>query len=656
AAARSRIADSVEQALSLGDGWIVVAEGSDEETERRSDEGEMRVAGSGIRVPGAEEDGFASPGPRSSDAGIRFSQHRSCTKCGTSYEDLSPHHFSFNSRLGWCPACEGLGTQEGTSVDAIVVAPGRAILDGAIAGWERLDERPELVSVIRAVARHAGFDPQTPWNRLPASAQRAILYGLGETWLEADCLAPGVRVQWKGFFPAIDEAVRTSWQYRQRLSHLMGEVPCRGCRGGRLREDAAAVRLGGRTLPDVCSMPLGEAYRFFAELQLDSREKQIAGEVLHEVTSRLKFLVDVGLDYVALHRAAPTLSGGESQRIRLASQIGSGLSGVLYVLDEPTIGLHPRDNLRLINALRHLRDLGNTLLMVEHDREVIEHADHVLDFGPGAGTDGGRIVAEGPPAGVRQAETSLTGRYLSGAAAIPVPTNRRKGNGKTLAIIGARHNNLKNIDVELPLGTFIAVTGVSGSGKSSLVNDILYAALARRLHQAQTTPGSHDHLRGVERIDKVVNVDQSPIGITPTSNPATYTGAFDVIRELFSKLPESRVRGYTVNRFSFNRPGGRCEACEGNGQIRVEMHFLPDVWVPCEACGGARYNRETLEVRYKGKNIADVLNMRVSEALEHFANVPKLKRMLATLADVGLEYVSLGQPAHTLSGGVQEIK
>ena len=649
AAARSRIADSVEQALSLGDGWIVVVEGRDE--------GMTAVPGSGAGIPGAEGDRSASPGARTPDAEMRFSQRRCCTQCGTSYEDLSPHHFSFNSRLGWCPTCEGLGTQEGTSAEAIVVAPGRAVLDGAIAGWKKLDARPELVSVMHAVARHAGFDPQTPWNRLPTSAQRVILYGLGETWLEADCLGRGVRVQWKGFFPAIDEAVRTSWLYRQRLSHLMGEVPCRRCQGGRLREDAAAVRLGGRTLPDVCFMPLGEAYRFFAELRLDPREKQIAGEVLHEVTSRLKFLVDVGLDYVTLHRAAPTLSGGESQRIRLASQIGSGLTGVLYVLDEPTIGLHPRDNLRLIDALRHLRDLGNTLLMVEHDREVIEHADHVLDFGPGAGTDGGRIVAEGPPAGVREAATSLTGRYLSGAVAIPVPTNRRKGNGKTLAIIGARHNNLKNIDIELPLGTFIAVTGVSGSGKSSLVNDILYAALARRLHQARTVPGRHDRLRGVEHVDKVINVDQSPIGITPTSNPATYTGAFDVIRELFSKLPESRVRGYTANRFSFNRPGGRCEACEGNGQLCVEMHFLPDVWVTCEACGGARYNRETLEVRYKGKNIADVLNMRVSEALDHFANVPKLKRMLATLAEVGLDYVSLGQPAHTLSGGeAQRVK
>jgi excinuclease ABC subunit A len=646
--ARSRIADSVEQALSLGDGWIVVAEASDEATEQT-----LPVRSATPLPPSLMKGGKL----RDSPTETRFSQHRSCTKCGTSYEDLTPHHFSFNSRLGWCPTCEGLGTQQGTSADAIVVAPGKNILEGAIAGWEMLDDKAELLTLIRTVARHAGFDPKTPWNRLPASGQRAILYGLGDAWLEADCLGRGVRVQWKGFFPAIDEATRSSWQYRHRLSHLMGEVPCRRCHGGRLREDATAVRLGDKTLFDVCSMSLGDVYRFFTSLHLDRREKQIAGEVLHEVTSRLKFLVDVGLDYVTLHRTAPTLSGGESQRIRLASQIGSGLTGVLYVLDEPTIGLHPRDNLRLINALRHLRDLGNTLLMVEHDREVIEHADHVLDFGPGAGADGGRIVAEGPPAKVRRAKASLTGQYLSGAAAIPVPTNRRKGNGKTLAVLGARHNNLKNIDVDLPLGTFIAITGVSGSGKSSLVNDVLYAALARRLHHVQTTPGGYDDIRGIEHIDKVINVDQSPIGITPTSNPATYTGVFDIIRELFSKLPESKVRGYTANRFSFNRPGGRCEVCEGNGQRCVEMHFLPDVWVTCEECGGARYNRETLEVRYKGKSIADVLNMRVREALEHFANVPKLKRMLETLADVGLDYVQLGQPAHTLSGGeAQRVK
>ncbi len=614
---RSRIADSVEQALTLGDGWIVVVDGTE----------------------------------------TRFSRHRSCTQCGTSYEDLTPHHFSFNSALGWCPSCEGLGTQQGTTADTIVASPGRSILDGAIVGWERIDDNPDLLAIVRALATHAGFDPRTPWSRLPAPAQRAVLYGLGETWIEADTLGAGVRVQWKGFFPAIDEAAKASRHYRDRLGDMVGEVACRRCRGGRLREDAAVVRFEDKTLPELCAMPLGETYAFFKRLRLAPRAKQIAGEVLHEIAARLRFLVDVGLDYLTLDRAAPTLSGGESQRIRLASQIGSGLTGVLYVLDEPTIGLHPRDNRRLIEALRNLRDLGNTLLMVEHDREVIEHADCLLDFGPGAGADGGRIVAQGTPAEVRRADASLTGRYLSGKDTIPIPTNRRAGNGKTLTLLGVRQNNLRNIDAAFPLGTFIAVTGVSGSGKSSLVNDVLYPVLARRLHHATLTPGGHDGVEGVEHIDKVINVDQTPIGFTPTSNPATYTGAFDVIRELFSRLPDARVRGYTANRFSFNRPGGRCEACEGNGQICYEMHFLPDVWVPCEDCGGARYNRETLEVRYRGKSIADVLNMRVGEALEHFANVPRLRRMLQTLADVGLDYVQLGQAAHTLSGGeAQRVK
>jgi len=643
--ARARIADSVEQALALGEGWIVVAPGDDE-----------RVPGSRSRVPGS---GAAAALPETRDPGpeTRFSQRRSCTQCGTSYEDLSPHHFSFNNRLGWCPSCEGLGTQAGAAVEAVVGAPGKSILDGGIVGWELADNNPPLSSVIRAIARHVGFDPKAPWNRLSNSTHRAILYGLGGTWIDASALGTGVRVQWKGFFPAIEEATRSSWQYRSRLSHLVGEVACRRCRGSRLREDAAAVRFAGRTLPELCALPLGATHEFFAKLRLDPREKQIAGEVLHEIRSRLRFLVDVGLDYLTLDRAAPTLSGGEAQRIRLASQIGSGLTGVLYVLDEPTIGLHPRDNLRLIRALRRLRDLGNTLLMVEHDREIIEHADHMLDFGPGAGSDGGRIVAEGPPAQIRRSKESLTGRYLSRAESIPVPTNRRPGSGRTLSLIGVCQNNLKNIDVEFPLGTFIAVTGVSGSGKSSLVNDVLYAALARRIHRANLTPGGFSDMQGVEHIDKVINVDQTPIGFTPASNPATYTGVFDIIRELFSKLPDSRVRGYNANRFSFNRPGGRCEACEGNGQKCIEMHFLPDVWVDCEECNGARYNAETLQVRYRGKNIADVLNMRVSEALEHFANVPRLHRMLQTLVDVGLDYVQLGQPAHTLSGGeAQRVK
>jgi excinuclease UvrABC ATPase subunit len=749
-ASRSRIADSTELALSIGNGWMTLApvesdggmegrrdgetragaaRGSEREQASQPAAGERGSGGAGERgsggrsgatnvaagVPagrsGASNVATGVPAGRAPDAHagplgeMRFSQLRSCTQCGTSYEELTPHHFSFNTRLGWCEVCEGLGTQSGASVDVLVPHPQASIRGGAIAGWEELEANPLLLSMLEAMARQLGFSLDAPWTELNEEARRNILYGTDGSWFEGSLVgqasslsavdrrdagptkpkrrsAPlqsasahlqsasarlqnasgrpqrgGFRFQWKGLYPAIEEATRASWQYRHRLSHLTSEVACHRCGGGRLRADAAAVRIGGKTLVDVGRMPLDAALSFFKNLKLDAREKKVAGELLLEVRNRLKFLVDVGLEYVTLHRAAPTLSGGESQRIRLASQIGSGLTGVLYVLDEPTIGLHPRDNRRLINALLHLRDLGNTLLMVEHDREVISRADHVLDFGPGAGAYGGQVVAAAPPAQLAQDPASLTGRYLSGSEVIPIPTDRRDGSGKFIEVLGARQHNLKNVDVRIPLGCFVAVTGVSGSGKSSLVNDVLYAALAKRIHRASLEPGGHDEIRGVEFIDKVINVDQSPIGNAPTSNPATYTGVFDLIRELFAKLPDAKVRGYNVNRFSFNRPGGRCEACEGNGQRCIEMHFLPDVWVTCETCGGTRYKPETLEIKYKGKSIADVLSMRISEALEHFANVPKIRRMLATLDDVGLGYVQLGQPAPTLSGGeAQRVK
>jgi excinuclease ABC subunit A len=487
-----------------------------------------------------------------------------------------------------------------------------------------------------------------------------ILHGTGDAWLTLETgKDAGIRFQYKGLMPAVDEASRVSWIYRQKLNHIVSEVPCAACKGSRLRDDAAACRWDGKTLGELCALPLDQTLQRFKDLKLPKDQQQVAGDLLREIQNRLQFLVDVGLDYLSLGRSTPTLSGGESQRIRLASQIGSGLTGVLYVLDEPTIGLHPRDNRRLLKALTHLRDLGNTLVLVEHDREIISAADYLLDFGPGAGDRGGEITAEGAPAKVAKARASLTGQYLSGKKAIPVPGNRRpvRDNHPMLTVKGARHNNLQHIDVAFPLGLFVTVTGVSGSGKSSLVNEILYNALARLLNRAQTVVGAHDDILGLEQIDKVINVDQDPIGNAPSSNPATYTGVFDLIRQLFAQLPESKVRGYSAKRFSFNQKGGRCEACEGNGQKKIEMHFLPDVWVECDVCQGSRYNPETLATRYKGRSIADVLKMRVSEALELFANIPKIRRILQTLADVGLDYMALGQAAPTLSGGeAQRVK
>jgi excinuclease ABC subunit A len=623
---RSRLADAVEAALDLGKGVMNVAHVDD-----------------------------AKPEPQWKVD--RYSQHFACDKCGRSFEPLNPHHFSFNSPLGWCPTCEGLGFQRGANAAVLIRDPRLPLRAGAMAAWPDLTTGTPFVRFAEALARHAGFSLDTPFEQLQSSHLRAILHGAGDDWIPLD--AGGVHFQYKGLMPAVDEAARVSFVYRQRLDSVVSEVPCATCGGSRLRDDAAACRFQNRTLGEMCHLSLQDTLALFKGLKLAKDQQQVAGDLLREITNRLQFLVDVGLDYLSLARPTPTLSGGESQRIRLASQIGSGLTGVLYVLDEPTIGLHPRDNRRLLKALTHLRDLGNTLVLVEHDREVIGAADHLLDFGPGAGDRGGEITAQGPPTKVLKAKASLTGQYLSGKKAIAVPSNRRTLNDKhpMLTVKGARHNNLKHIDVQFPLGLFNAVTGVSGSGKSSLVNEILYNTLARRLNRARTVVGAHDDVLGLEQIDKVINVDQDPIGNSPSSNPATYTGVFDLMRQLFAQLPESKVRGYAAKRFSFNQKGGRCEACEGNGQKKIEMHFLPDVWVECDVCQGSRYNPETLAVRYKGKTIADVLRMRVSEALELFANIPKIRRVLQTLADVGLDYLALGQAAPTLSGGeAQRVK
>jgi excinuclease ABC subunit A len=646
---RGRLGDAVEAALELGRGVIRVAYVDDAKPE-----------------PDWKTD--------------RFSLHFACEKCGRSYEALNPHNFSFNSPLGWCTTCEGLGVQRGASQALMIRDPRKSLREGAIVAWPLLTPEQPFTPFAEAIARQAGFSLDEPFEKLDSKHQQAILHGLGETWINLNGVvakksAPSIRFQYKGVFPAIDEATRVSFVYRQKLDHVVSETPCSACHGSRLRPDAAAFRFQNYRIGDMCALPVEKVLAMFRNLTLTKAQRQVVGEVLREITDRLQFLVDVGLEYLTLGRQTPTLSGGESQRIRLASQIGSGLTGVLYVLDEPTIGLHPRDNQRLLSALLKLRNLGNTMILVEHDREIIGSADHLVDFGPGAGDRGGEVTAQGSPRQVMRSSKSLTGQYLSGKKAIVIPSNRRlrpedragvletavtgpvEGGVPALVVRGARQHNLKNVDVAFPLGVFVAVTGVSGSGKSSLVNEVLYNTLARRLHRARTPGAAHDDILGLDLIDKVINVDQDPIGNSPSSNPATYTGLFDLVRQLFSQLPESKVRGYHPRRFSFNKPGGRCEACEGNGQKCIEMHFLPDVWVECDVCHGARYNPETLAVRYKNRTIADVLTMRVSEALEVFANIPKIRKILQTLADVGLEYLSLGQSASTLSGGeAQRVK
>ena len=590
-----------------------------------------------------------------------FSARYACPACDYSLPELEPRLFSFNNPIGACPRCDGLGCVEFFDPKRIVAHPNLSLASGAIRGWDRRNHF--YYSMLQSLAKHYRFDIESPWEMLDERIQKLILYGSGTEKIAFQYLSERSRTSRKehpfeGVIPNHERRYREtdSLVVREELAKLRNLRTCPECEGARLRREARHVRVGEKTLHQVSAWPLRQTQQFFTRLNLKGAKGEVAGRIVREIASRLEFLVNVGLDYLTLERGADTLSGGEGQRIRLASQIGSGLTGVLYVLDEPSIGLHQRDNARLITTLKQLRDLGNSVIVVEHDEEAIRAADYVLDMGPGAGEAGGCIVAQGTPAEVIGNPASLTGRYLSRALSIAVPP-RRKRSKENIVLQGARGNNLKNVDLELPLGVFVCITGVSGSGKSTLVNDTLYAALARHLYGASAEPAPHEGLSGIEKIDKVISVDQSPIGRTPRSNPATYTGLFTPIRDLFAGVPEARQRGYDAGRFSFNVKGGRCEACQGDGVTKVEMHFLPDIYVACDVCHGKRYNRETLEIRYKNRNIYEVLEMTVTQAHGFFSAVPTLARKLQTLIDVGLGYVRLGQSATTLSGGeAQRVK
>ena len=595
---------------------------------------------------------------------LMFSENFACVDCGISLPEIAPRMFSFNSPFGACPVCTGLGSHKEFDPDLVVPDPTLSVADGVFAP---LSKNPNSYGMraITALLRAHDYDEHTQWNRMDKKTQQMLLHGSEEyvsfQYTNMFGEEKEYNVPYEGVLPALARRYREtdSEEMRESYEDYMTDTPCTACHGARLKPETLAVTVGGKNIAELTALTIREADAFLAEAEKDfsPREAKIAVEILKEIHARLNFLLDVGLDYLTLSRAAGTLSGGEAQRIRLATQIGSGLMGVLYILDEPSIGLHQRDNNRLLATLRHLRDLGNTLIVVEHDEDTMYAADHIIDIGPGAGEHGGEVVAEGTAAEIMKNPASITGQYLARRKFIPVPAERRKGNGNVLEIVGAAENNLKNINVKFPLGTLTLVTGVSGSGKSTLVNEILYRGVASRLYRAKGKPGKHKKIKGLEHIDKVINIDQQPIGRTPRSNPATYTGVFDAIRDLFSQVSESRMRGYKAGRFSFNVKGGRCEACRGDGILKIEMQFLPDVYVPCEVCQGARYNRETLEVHYKGKTIAEVLDMTIEEAVTFFQNVPRIARKLEVIRDVGLGYIRLGQPATTLSGGeAQRVK